>query len=127
MNYLLTSKLLEKIKYSWTDDNTVHKCMECDVPFNLIYRKHHCRSCGKIFCSNCSNYWIDIPIELKKIIKQETLFSNYFKFYSNKERVCSNCYQIIDELNIFLKPLNIFHNINLNIRDYKLIAFSHLH
>jgi len=39
----------------WQPDNTCNKCNRCSVEFSLFKRRHHCRSCGKIFCSNCSS------------------------------------------------------------------------
>ena len=38
----------------WLADDRVKACYECDVPFNLITRRHHCRLCGRIFCSTCT-------------------------------------------------------------------------
>lgn len=33
----------------WILDNEVSKCSICNNIFNLIRRKHHCRSCGEVF------------------------------------------------------------------------------
>ena len=30
-------------------------CYECDQPFSLLVRRHHCRVCGRIFCSRCTS------------------------------------------------------------------------
>lgn len=35
-------------------DNACKECSECGVKFSLIIRRHHCRVCGRIFCSTCS-------------------------------------------------------------------------
>ena len=41
-------------KSLWIPDNIVDYCYNCDKQFTTILnRKHHCRICGKIFCS----YW----------------------------------------------------------------------
>lgn len=43
----------------WEPDEAVSNCHGCNVKFfsfrswNDIVRKHHCRMCGKIFCSEC--------------------------------------------------------------------------
>ena len=36
------------------DQNTVTHCPGCDKKFNVIIKKHHCRSCGYVFCGQCS-------------------------------------------------------------------------
>jgi hypothetical protein len=39
----------------WLPDESIAVCCapECRQPFTLLKRKHHCRTCGYIFCSNC--------------------------------------------------------------------------
>lgn len=44
----------------WVADDQQTHCHYCNKEFLfLVRRKHHCRSCGKIFCDPCSNYWIN--------------------------------------------------------------------
>ena len=37
----------------WIKDDSVNNCYSCNTPFTLFKRKHHCRSCGRIFCFYC--------------------------------------------------------------------------
>jgi trimeric autotransporter adhesin len=37
----------------WQDDEDVDACGECEEAFTLVLRRHHCRSCGLIFCHAC--------------------------------------------------------------------------
>uniref|UniRef100_A0A8C7YKQ3 Zinc finger, FYVE domain containing 21 n=1 Tax=Oryzias sinensis TaxID=183150 RepID=A0A8C7YKQ3_9TELE len=32
-----------------------HRCMQCDIKFDFMKRKHHCRRCGRCFCDKCSS------------------------------------------------------------------------
>ena len=32
----------------WVKDEDVTMCMLCTLKFGLIYRKHHCRGCGRV-------------------------------------------------------------------------------
>uniref|UniRef100_A0A8C9SW35 FYVE-type domain-containing protein n=1 Tax=Scleropages formosus TaxID=113540 RepID=A0A8C9SW35_SCLFO len=38
----------------WVPDSACSHCTACKVPFTVLRRRHHCRSCGKIFCARCS-------------------------------------------------------------------------
>jgi 1-phosphatidylinositol-3-phosphate 5-kinase len=40
-------------------DKKCRVCYECDQPFTVIKRRHHCRMCGQIFCNTCSSFYID--------------------------------------------------------------------
>ncbi|OBZ82840.1 1-phosphatidylinositol 3-phosphate 5-kinase fab1 [Choanephora cucurbitarum] len=40
-------------KEFWMPDEQCKECVGCNAPFNLFRRKHHCRTCGRIFCSKC--------------------------------------------------------------------------
>lgn len=63
----------------WLSDNETDSCMACDNLFTLIKRRHHCRSCGKIFCSDCCRQKAKL------------------QYLDNKEaRVCSSCFHSIE-------------------------------
>lgn len=40
-------------KHFWMSDRSSKACYECEQLFTFFRRRHHCRSCGQIFCSNC--------------------------------------------------------------------------
>eukprot|EP00731_Ephydatia_muelleri_P004875 Em0002g1051a len=61
----------------WLRDEAVDSCMKCNIVFSFTDRKHHCRSCGKIFCAKCSYY--ESEVEKLKIYR--------------KVRVCEDCYE----------------------------------
>ncbi|SBT42736.1 FYVE and coiled-coil domain-containing protein, putative [Plasmodium ovale wallikeri] len=63
-------------KCLWVPDEEVTNCYSCSVFFNVRVRKHHCRACGNVFCSNCSDNKIKI--------------SEYS--YAEKVRVCDKCF-----------------------------------
>ncbi|XP_054839585.1 lateral signaling target protein 2 homolog isoform X2 [Eublepharis macularius] len=60
----------------WVPDEACSSCTACKAPFTVIRRKHHCRSCGKIFCSRCSSHSAPLPRygQMKPV------------------RVCTHCY-----------------------------------
>lgn len=37
----------------WMPDNSCRMCYECDSRFTVFNCRHHCRSCGRVFCSKC--------------------------------------------------------------------------
>lgn len=38
----------------WKPDINSSHCEICQAGFTLIFRRHHCRNCGKLVCDNCS-------------------------------------------------------------------------
>eukprot|EP01130_Rhizamoeba_saxonica_P002380 TRINITY_DN12192_c0_g1_i1.p1 TRINITY_DN12192_c0_g1~~TRINITY_DN12192_c0_g1_i1.p1 ORF type:complete len:366 (-),score=70.47 TRINITY_DN12192_c0_g1_i1:51-1148(-) len=46
---------------NWISDHLVKTCPICTKKFTMLRRKHHCRSCGKIFCNNCSEDRQEVP------------------------------------------------------------------
>ncbi|XP_037936813.1 myotubularin-related protein 3 isoform X2 [Teleopsis dalmanni] len=63
----------------WVPDHAVSRCTSCQTEFWLGRRKHHCRSCGQIFCADCSEFWAPLP--------DEKLFSPV--------RLCGPCYHSV--------------------------------
>jgi hypothetical protein len=38
----------------WVPDFKSSHCSLCSAAFTIIFRRHHCRNCGKLVCTNCS-------------------------------------------------------------------------
>ena len=47
-------------RFDWQEDDDVNACILCAQEFTLTYRRHHCRSCGKIVCDECSLNRVDL-------------------------------------------------------------------
>ncbi|VDO21124.1 unnamed protein product [Brugia timori] len=60
----------------WVPDSDCEQCTACSAQFTLVRRRHHCRNCGRIFCSRCSANSLPLP-ELG---------------YDRKVRVCNLCF-----------------------------------
>lgn len=56
-------------------DSACKECFLCGLKFTISRRKHHCRVCGQIFCSNCCYQMID-----GRVLRVEGLL-----------RVCNSC------------------------------------
>ncbi|ORX42535.1 ankyrin [Piromyces finnis] len=91
----------------WEKDENAPLCNSCKSKFSLFNRRHHCRNCGKVFCSRCSNY--------------------QFKLKSNSQplRVCKDCYKNLTKAKLDAVDGNISLPIedeeNINSSDDELI------
>ena len=45
----------------WQPDSEASECPICKRPFSLLFRRHHCRKCGRVVCNDCSPHRITIP------------------------------------------------------------------
>ena len=50
--------ILSSDRQHWMPDKLCKQCYACDLPFTVFRRRHHCRLCGQVFCSNCSSYFV---------------------------------------------------------------------
>eukprot|EP01118_Nematostelium_gracile_P006010 TRINITY_DN191_c0_g1_i2.p1 TRINITY_DN191_c0_g1~~TRINITY_DN191_c0_g1_i2.p1 ORF type:complete len:408 (+),score=72.42 TRINITY_DN191_c0_g1_i2:126-1349(+) len=67
-----------KTEVVWESDKEVANCHDCNQRFTLFVRRHHCRRCGLIFCSDCSFHSISLPnLGFREAV-----------------RVCSPCFRI---------------------------------
>lgn len=63
----------------WIPDSDAPNCMQCEARFTFTKRRHHCRACGKVFCSACCS------------------LKNKLQYMENKEaRVCLACHQLLN-------------------------------
>ena len=51
----MVSRKSEKYRVKWERDKDVNRCRGCLRLFTVLNRRHHCRSCGRIFCNACSS------------------------------------------------------------------------
>jgi len=51
-----TSKFVPESPSHWVSDESRFSCHDCHQSFNLLRRKHHCRSCSEVFCDSCTSY-----------------------------------------------------------------------
>jgi hypothetical protein len=65
---------------NWVDDASVSACAQCEKSFNLFRRRHHCRRCGDVFCSDCCSFCISVHRE------------HYGDGVEKLKRVCQNCF-----------------------------------
>ena len=52
-----TAELIDAIslcsQVRWQHEDDVSACQNCKSSLSANRRKHHCRHCGRIFCSDC--------------------------------------------------------------------------
>jgi len=64
---------------TWVPDREASACSRCRCDFHLLWRRHHCRYCGGIFCEVCSQYRAKLPFDKSQ----------------QPQRVCDECYATI--------------------------------
>ncbi|XP_069849911.1 RUN and FYVE domain-containing protein 1 [Dipodomys merriami] len=63
--------------HTWLKDDEATHCKQCEKEFSISRRKHHCRSCGHIFCNTCSSNELALPS------------------YPKPVRVCDSCHTLL--------------------------------
>jgi hypothetical protein len=110
----------------WVEDNSVANCYGCKKKFSMLLRKHHCRACGRIFCSYCSNNSIKIPYDIMNKIpsKIETTYASYIKAENPNDevRVCNDCHSHIIELDRIKQIIKVFEKCKFNILELALLS-----
>jgi len=99
----------------WTPDDEVDVCSRCTVPFSLILRKHHCRACGKIFCSECSAHNGSIPSYIHKV---DSIYTK-----DGALRMCTGCNSLIVKKKKSKKLILIFSLLPLHIRELEVLLY----
>ena len=111
----------------WTEDSSVNSCHNCKDEFTLFFRKHHCRLCGKIFCYNCSNNYVNTNLKTK-LIKLDEYLSECLNDVTIKEknkRLCFQCNKLLININIIAKFIKIFELLSLDMKTiYKLLLVN---
>lgn len=117
-----------KIK-KWVSDDLVENCHNCNKQFSVLVRKHHCRSCGHIYCYDCANNFAPFPENLLTLDEPNALpklasfpsQTKYNKTQSQVHRVCLKCFQKIGLMRTVWTKIEIIEQSQLSILDIQLI------
>lgn len=122
----IPTPVLPRKTYSWQNDSSISSCFLCKKSFNMINRKHHCRSCGRIFCHYCSSQYIRYPkVSHTSLIAREDYLYFWssgvtYKQFSNLplHRVCIDCKNIYKKIKKTADLTKILELLPLSINDY---------
>jgi len=73
------------ILHNYREDSESPQCTTCNKQFTFFNRRHHCRSCGAVFCVDC-------------------LALRYVPNYDGEQMVCMNCWKKMGK--VIVKTLN---------------------
>ncbi len=87
------SKPSEYVKKQWINDEDTNCCFDCRKIFSATRRRHHCRCCGEIYCSECWGALVMLPpdygytAEVPVCNACEMLFAGSLKFLRLPRRI----------------------------------------
>ena len=100
-----------KLPVYWIPDSNSDKCKLCGQIFGYILRKHHCRSCGHIFCSSCASNFGSIPTYLPKTL--------HYSDFGKKLRLCTPCLKKINTAKKSRTLVEVLSFLPIQISDLK--------
>jgi phosphatidylinositol 3-kinase len=112
-------KIIPKINDKWVDSKMIYNCQKCNNTFGFLLRKHHCRSCGGVYCYKCCDKYIEIPSDLIKKPQQDNSYkaslTNSYRWLLNKNKdlVCIDCEKKIITLKEINPLIQIFYYLDL--------------
>lgn len=71
----------------WMPDESCRLCYDCESHFTLFNRRHHCRLCGRVFCSKCTSNWIPMLSSQQNISLEDW----------DKIRACNFCFKLWEQ------------------------------
>ncbi|MDA7838846.1 FYVE zinc finger domain-containing protein [bacterium] len=77
--------LQPRMPTTWIPDERVQRCFSCNASFSILRRKHHCRSCGRVFCDACTSYREKMPSYFQTFAPSPVSFSE------SSLRMCAPC------------------------------------
>ncbi|KAF1774616.1 P-loop containing nucleoside triphosphate hydrolase [Phytophthora cactorum] len=76
---------------TWIDEKERRSCMLCSSNFKFGNRRHHCRHCGRVCCSDCSAFTVEMHRFPKEFPGRMT---NGGKQVKDPQRVCRTCHAV---------------------------------
>ncbi|CAG60048.2 uncharacterized protein GVI51_H07227 [Nakaseomyces glabratus] len=79
----------------WKPDDDSKVCDKCGVRFTFLYRRHHCRCCGNIYCHNCTHNFILYDTTRVRVVKNPESYWEYPPY-----RTCDTCFETLRSQNL---------------------------
>uniref|UniRef100_M4B5D7 Myosin-like protein n=1 Tax=Hyaloperonospora arabidopsidis (strain Emoy2) TaxID=559515 RepID=M4B5D7_HYAAE len=76
---------------TWIDEKERRSCMLCGSNFKFGSRRHHCRHCGRVCCSDCSAFTVEMHRFPKDFPGRMTSGGKQVK---DPQRVCRTCHAV---------------------------------
>ncbi|GAB9462558.1 Myosin-like protein [Globisporangium polare] len=76
---------------TWIDEKDRKACMQCNNKFKFGNRRHHCRHCGCVCCSECSSFTVEMFRFPKDFPGRLTSGGKSVK---DPQRVCKTCHAV---------------------------------
>ncbi|KOH01139.1 phosphatidylinositol-3-phosphate-binding ubiquitin-protein ligase [Saccharomyces eubayanus] len=85
----------------WQTDEEAQSCFQCKVNFSFLVRRHHCRCCGRIFCSSCTENFVNYNKKKVQVLQKKNSDAE-----SPPYRTCNECYDNLLHLNLLVSSAN---------------------
>ena len=77
-----------QLEPSFVEDESSDGCFKCNTKFTWRNRRHHCKSCGLLFCSNCSSKSLQFIIAFEENFKRIDVYViRALQLYKNRLEV----------------------------------------
>ena len=81
----------------WQADEEAQSCFQCKTNFTFLVRRHHCRCCGRIFCSSCTENFVNYNKKKVHALQKKNSDAESPPF-----RTCNECYDNLLHLNLLV-------------------------
>lgn len=109
MNFGIINSLNRNKLNKPVPDSSVTTCYQCNTQFSMMFRRHHCRACGRIFCSTCCQSILVIPRQLVNYRDTENWYIE-----GKPQKVCEKCKLEIES----------FAHIENLVRYFEIVAYD---
>lgn len=92
----------------WVLNSKFKVCMNCNVEFGMMNRRHHCRGCGGMFCQRCSNKRMYVP-----------------KVSKHPVRACQACFDRSVMVPAVLKAIQVLSDVDTDREDGDATSSGH--
>eukprot|EP01104_Vermistella_antarctica_P014134 TRINITY_DN4403_c0_g2_i1.p1 TRINITY_DN4403_c0_g2~~TRINITY_DN4403_c0_g2_i1.p1 ORF type:complete len:528 (-),score=107.93 TRINITY_DN4403_c0_g2_i1:121-1704(-) len=86
----------------WQPDEAATACAVCHVAFSSFLRRHHCRWCGRVVCSPCSENRFDLTAPVANdsatFVHEWWTFVRSWTYRNPTDRVCCVCFSALSRL-----------------------------